>query len=47
MFEGGMRELTLMTRLGYATPDSMKIYTKVSDPEVVKDYRHAVAGQTP
>jgi len=47
MFEGGMRELTLMTRLGHATPDSMKIYTKVSDPEVVKDYRHAVAGQTP
>jgi integrase len=41
MFEGGMRELTLMTRLGHATPDSMKIYTRVSDPEVVKDYRHA------
>jgi hypothetical protein len=30
-----MRELTLMTRLGHATPDSMKVYTRVSDPEVV------------
>jgi len=44
MFEGGMRELTLMTRLGHATPDSMKIYTRVSDPEVIKDYRHATGG---
>ncbi|MFE3519623.1 tyrosine-type recombinase/integrase [Streptomyces sp. NPDC059166] len=42
MFEGGMRELTLMTRLGHATPDSMKVYTRVSDPEVVKDYRRAI-----
>lgn len=45
MFEGGMRELTLMTRLGHATPDSMKIYTRVSDPEVVKDYRRAIGEQ--
>lgn len=44
MWEGGMRELTLMTRLGHATPDSMKIYTRVSDPEVVKDYRQALGG---
>ena len=36
MFEGGMRELTLMTRLGHATPDSMKVYTRVSDPEVAQ-----------
>lgn len=42
MFEGGMRELTLMTRLGHASPDSMKIYTRVSDPEVVKDYRRVI-----
>ena len=41
MFEAGMRELTLMTRLGHATPDSMKVYTRFSDPEVLKDYRHA------
>jgi integrase/recombinase XerD len=47
MFEAGMRELTLMTRLGHATPDSMKIYTRVSDPEVVKDYRHAAGGGAP
>jgi hypothetical protein len=46
-FEAGMRELTLMTRLGHATPDSMKIYTRVSDPEVVKDYRHATGGGAP
>ena len=42
MFEGGMRELTLMTRLGHASPDSMQVYTRVSDPEVVKDYRAAL-----
>lgn len=45
MFEGGMRELTLMTRLGHATPESMKVYTRVSDPEVVKDYRQAIGDQ--
>jgi hypothetical protein len=32
MFEGGMRELTLMTRLGHATPDSMKVYTGSATP---------------
>jgi integrase/recombinase XerD len=37
-----MRELTLMTRLGHATPDSLKTYTRVSDPDVVKDYRLAL-----
>jgi integrase len=42
MFQGGMRELTLMARLGHATPDSMKVYTRVSDPDVVKDYRLAL-----
>jgi len=42
MFEGGMRDLTLMTRLGHASPDSTKIYTRVSDPEVVGDYRRAI-----
>jgi len=46
MWEGGMRELTLMTRLGHATPDSMKVYTRVSDPEVVKDYRLAIGEST-
>ena len=47
MSEVGMRELTLMTRLGHATPDSLKIYTRVSDPEVIKDYRHATGEQAP
>jgi integrase len=42
MFEGGMRELTLMTRLGHASPDSTKIYTRISDHEVVADYRRAL-----
>jgi integrase len=42
MFDGGMRELTLMARLGHASPDSMKVYTRVSDPEVVKDYLRAI-----
>lgn len=46
MFEGGMRELTLMTRLGHATPDSMQVYTRVSDPDVIKDYRQAIGEQT-
>ncbi|MET7645042.1 site-specific integrase [Streptomyces sp. NPDC005426] len=45
MFEGGMRELTLMTRLGHATPDSMKVFTRVSDPEVVKDYLRVIGEQ--
>jgi integrase len=44
MWEGGMRELTLMTRLGHATPDSMRMYTRVSDPQVVKDYLQALTG---
>jgi integrase/recombinase XerD len=46
MFEGGMRDLTLMTRLGHASPDSTKIYTRVSDPDVVKDYRRAIGDST-
>jgi integrase len=42
MSEGGMRDLTLMTRLGHASPDSTKIYTRISDPEVLADYQRAV-----
>lgn len=42
MFQNGVRELTLMIRLGHATPESMKVYTRVSDPDVVKDYRQAL-----
>jgi site-specific recombinase XerD len=42
MFEGGMRELTLMARLGHASPDSTKIYIRISDHEVAEDYRQAL-----
>ncbi len=42
MFEGGMRELTLQKRLGHASPESTRIYTRVSDPQVVAEYRQAL-----
>lgn len=46
MFEGGMRDLTLMKRLGHASPDSTRIYTRVADREVVADYIKAVRAST-
>ena len=42
MWEGGMRELSLQKRLGHASPESIRIYTRVSDPEVAADYRRAL-----
>jgi integrase len=45
MWELGMRELTLQRRLGHASPESTRIYTRVSDPQVVDDYRRAVTQQ--
>jgi len=45
MWEGGMRELTLQKRLGHASPESTRIYTRVSDPTVVADYNRALGGQ--
>jgi integrase len=42
MFEQGMRELTLQKRLGHASPVSTQMYTQVSDPVVVEEYRHAL-----
>jgi len=42
MWEGGMRELTLQRRLGHASPDSTRLYTRVSDPVVVAEYRRAL-----
>ncbi len=42
MWDGGMRELTLQKRLGHASPDSTRMYTKVSDRAVVADYRRAL-----
>jgi integrase len=46
MFEGGMRELTLQKRLGHASPESTRVYTRVSDPTVVEDYRRALGEET-
>jgi integrase/recombinase XerD len=37
-----MRELSLQKRLGHASPESTRIYTRVSDPEVAADYRRAL-----
>ncbi|MGX4694505.1 tyrosine-type recombinase/integrase [Streptomyces sp. JNUCC 63] len=45
MWEGGMRELTLQKRLGHATPESTRIYTRVSDPAVVDEYNRALGGR--
>jgi integrase len=42
MWEGGMRELTLQKRLGHATPESTRIYTRVSDPVVLAEYQRAL-----
>jgi integrase len=42
MFEGGMRELTLQKRLGHASPDSTRVYTRVADRIVVEEYRRAL-----
>jgi len=42
MWEGGMRELALQKRLGHASPESTRIYTQVSDPTVVAEYRRAL-----
>lgn len=45
MWEGGMRELTLQKRLGHASAESTRIYTRVSDPAVVADYNRALGGR--
>jgi integrase/recombinase XerD len=34
MWDGGMRELALQRRLGHASPESTRIYTRVSDEAV-------------
>jgi integrase len=46
MWEGGMRELTLQKRLGHASVESTRVYTRISDPAVVADYRRALGCQT-
>lgn len=42
MWEGGMRELALQKQLGHASPESVRIYTRVSDEQVLADYDHAL-----
>jgi integrase len=42
MWEGGMRELTLQKRLGHASPEATKIYTRVSDEAVLAEYTRAL-----
>src|SRR6266496_3031680 len=42
MWEGGMRELTLQKRLGHASPESTRIYTRVTDALVVAEYNRAL-----
>jgi integrase len=47
MWEGGMRELTLQKRLGHASLESIRLYTRVSDPAVVADYCRALGIEAP
>jgi integrase len=42
MWEGGMRELALQKRLGHASPESTRVYTRVADPIVVAEYNQAL-----
>jgi integrase len=42
MWEGGMRELTLQKRLGHASPESTRLYTRVSDAAMVEEYVRAL-----
>jgi integrase len=42
LWEGGMRELTLQKRLGHASPESTRVYTRVSDAAVVAEYQQAL-----
>lgn len=43
MWEGGMRELALQKRLGHASPEPTRTYTRISDPIVVEEYRRALS----
>ncbi len=42
MWEGGMRELALQKRLGHSSPESTRVYTRVSDSVVAEEYRRAL-----
>ena len=45
MWEAGMRELSLQQRLGHASPDSTRLYTRVSDVQVRNDYSAAIGAR--
>lgn len=45
MWDGGMRELTLQKRLGQRSPNSVRIYTRVSDVQVVREYQAALGAR--
>ncbi len=45
MWEAGMRELALQQRLGHASPESTRSYTRVSDEAVLTEYTHALRGR--
>ncbi len=42
IWQGGMRELSLQKRLGHASPESTRRYTRVSDAIVVSEYLRAI-----
>jgi site-specific recombinase XerD len=42
MWESGMRELSLQKRLGHASPESIRMYTRVSDAAMLEDYHRAL-----
>lgn len=42
LWENGMRELSLQKRLGHASPESTRLYTRVSDAVVVAEYKRAL-----
>lgn len=43
LWEGGMRELALQKRLGHASFESTRTYTRVSDAAMLEDYRRALS----
>lgn len=46
MWEGGMRELALQKRLGHSSPESTRIYTRVSDEAVLAEYARALEARS-
>jgi integrase len=46
LWEGGMRELALQKRLGHASAESTKLYTRVSDAELQREYERIVLART-